>query len=156
MNATQGLCETDGSFNKCVAKHILDQTYNCSKRCFPMSLPNQKNLLECKSWEEHECMRNQIIPVFGEIPEICPVECTITYYEGSLVHQIDSLESQFQFHFEIYHETQIAEEYIITTSTDLIGSFGGTLGLFAGFSFVTLFFDFLDVIVKFLKANSSQ
>ena len=96
------------------------------------------------------------MPVFEDIPEICPVECTITYYEGSLVHQIDSLESQFQFHFEIYHETQIAEEYLITTFTDLIGSFGGTLGLFAGFSFVTLFFDFLDVIVKFLKANSSQ
>ena len=156
LNATQGMCENVGMFNKCIAKHVLDQAYNCTKRCFPMSLPDQGNLPECQSWEEYTCMKNQIIPVFEMIPDVCPVECTISHYEGSLVHQVDSLESQFQFHFEIYHETQIAEEYIITTSTDLIGSFGGTLGLFAGFSFVTLFFDALDVVVKFLKAHSSH
>ena len=77
----------------------------------------------------------------------------MTYYEGRLVQQIASLHSQYQFYFQIYHATIIAEEYIITTFSDLIGSFGGTMGLFAGFSFLGLLYDVLDTIVEFIKAT---
>ena len=153
LNATQGLCAAVGTFNDCITKHILDQTYNCPKRCFPMSLPNKIDLPDCQSWEEWTCMRNQIILVFEQIPDICPIECTMTYYEGRLVQQIASLPSQYQFYFQIYHGTIIAEEYIITTFSDLIGSFGGTMGLFAGFSFLGLLYDVLDTIVEFIKAT---
>ena len=127
--------------------------YTCPKRCFPLSLPYQTNLPDCKTWEEWWCMKEQIALALEEVPDKCIFDCTNTQYDGNLVHQIDSNEPQFQFSFELFYYTHISEEYVITTFNDLIGSFGGTLGLFAGFSFLSLLCDFLNLIVEFCSTH---
>ena len=101
-------------------------------------------------------MKEQIALALEEVPEKCFFDCTTTQYDGSLVHQIDLDEPKFQFSFEIFFDTHISEEYLITSFNDLVGSFGGTLGLFTGFSFLSLFCDIFDLIIELCKAHFVQ
>ena len=157
LNGTkQGICNQIGSYQICLGKYVMDNNYTCPKRCFPFSLPYQTNLPDCKTWEEWWCMKEQIALALEEVPENCNFDCTITQYDGSLVHQIDLDDPKFQFSFEIFFDTHISEEYLITSFNDLVGSFGGTLGLFTGFSFLSLFYDIFDLIIDLCRAHFVQ
>ena len=68
----------------------------------------------------------------------CPKLCTTLTYHGSVIHGSGSSNNPRDtviFFWFASNETQIHQEYQIFDTNGLIGSIGGSLGLFIGFSF---------------------
>ena len=61
----------------------------------------------------------------------------------------DSIKATFAYKFLSPLKTKVYEEYLITDGITLIGSVGGTLGLFIGFSISNVIYS----IVNFLQSN---
>ena len=129
---------------------VKRSSYNCTTKCFPLTLTSATDLPQCKTWNEYRCMREQVELSLESASAKCPKDCTLVQYSGRLVHQLDSDAPRFQSFFNIYHKTKVREEYLTTTFTDLIGSVGGTLSMFVGISFASLIFTLLNLIRKSL------
>ena len=69
--------------------------------------------------------------------------CITTEYSGQIIQENDefgSNELAIQYKFTFPLKTKVSQEYIITDTIGVIGSVGGTLGLFIGFDFTNLSF----------------
>ena len=148
-------CGEQGSYEKCVIQFIRESSYNCPATCFPMTLSTEFDLPQCQTWDEYRCMREQVEKSLELASTNCPKDCTLVQYSGRLVHQLDSDSARFQSFFNIYHKTKVHKEYLTTTFTDLIGSVGGTLGMFVGISFASLIFTILDFLAALQKLSSN-
>ena len=51
------------------------------------------------------------------------------------------------------NDLQIQKEYLVYDDNAFIGSVGGTLGLFIGFSFLTLVKEFIDILKHYLISD---
>ena len=93
--------------------------------------------------------------VFANITEtnVCLKPCSILQYSGIVKYKerLDVAHSvQFKYRFANPQSVKVHEEYLIYDMIGLIGSVGGTLGMFIGFSFtgvVTCFFNFLKKLI---------
>ena len=68
----------------------------------------------------------------------CPVRCSTLTFKGEVVEEIKTKDNPR--HVEIFfwftsNTTQVHQEYLVYDTVGLIGSIGGSLGLFIGFSF---------------------
>ena len=82
--------------------------------------------------------------VFMNIDEtICPKSCSIKKYLGEIVYKDDIANYGFSYNNTFYtdfdfappYKVKVSEQYLIYDFIGLVGSVGGTLGLFIGFSF---------------------
>ena len=120
----------------------------------PFSYPNPYNKAlssypACENLENWDCMRNEMAGIFKwTIRKVCPKHCHKVQYEGIVSYE-STMENftQIQWHYEFpTDDIDVHEEYLIFDAAGLIGSIGGTLGLFIGFSFrdiVEIVFDHL-------------
>ena len=79
--------------------------------------------------------------------------CTTLTYHGSVIHGSGSSNNPRDtviFFWFASNETQIHQEYQIFDTNGLIGSIGGSLGLFIGFSFHGALKSILDFIKNIL------
>ena len=77
---------------------------------------------------------------FEDLLETCSKACTTFQYTGELTTILkgfinNSREVVIGYWFNYRGEIEVLEEYLIYEITSVIGSIGGTLGLFVGFSF---------------------
>ena len=80
----------------------------------------------------------------------CKKSCKIINYKGiskPIMGYVNSRQSIWIEYSYISNEIQVQQEYFIYGIDELIGSVGGILGLFIGFSFV----DFLLKIINSMK-----
>ena len=54
--------------------------------------------------------------------------------------------AEIKYNFALPLEAMVYEEYLITDGTTLIGSVGGTLGLFIGFSISNIVYSIMDFL----------
>ena len=94
-----------------------------------------------------------------EILDKCSKACTTFQYSGTIVtfpgvfNNSRTIGLGYWFNGE--NEMAVSEEYLIYEITGVIGSIGGTLGLFVGFSFLDLSTKLIDIFKKkFLNSNS--
>ena len=110
------------------------------------------NWEECKDLKEYVCMRRKLSRVFGLINEHCPKHCSRTEYTGKRTFLVDHPDTEtkrdylwnYKFASKKY---EVHQEYLLYDMTGVVGTVGGTLGLFIGFSFWTL----LGLIFSWMK-----
>ena len=161
-NQSKKKCRTE-SFYECFTSVIVSTKFekygNCSRKCFPAALPNldSLNIPICKTKEDHECNFSLFEKYLDEITiEKCPQPCSILQYSETVIiedrHKLyranDHLR-RFLYQFGKLQNVIVHEEYLIYDFIGVIGSAGGTLGLFIGFSFINI----IDRIMSFLKSR---
>ena len=146
------------NYQKCKERKILDYDYTgCSNKCMATHLPFNKSWLnlinwkECKDLKEYVCMRRKLSHVFGHINEYCPKHCSRTEYTGKRTFLVDAdTETNYVFMWNYKFASkkyEVHQEYLLYDMTGVVGTVGGTLGLFIGFSFWTL----LGLIFSWMK-----
>ena len=144
-------------YYECYAKHLINKVdfKNC-KKCIFQTLPPDSimNATICATEEEIQCARDIENRAWWNLSlEECPRPCTILQYkEKSEVayedtNQSDDLKVSFYYMLAAVDKVTVYEEYIIYDFIGMIGSAGGTLGLFIGFSFMNV----IDVMLQLVK-----
>ena len=152
---------------ECKLWYLINQKNNCSNTCAPFFLKsilnskyNTKNLTLCQnqSNEEFTCIANTFISKLDSInlnDTNCPYNEVELIYKGD-THKLQeigklSLDPDTISTFVWFQSMKklVFEEYSVFTLPSLVGSIGGSLGLFLGFSF-------LDCILKVLTFFSKQ
>ena len=125
----------------------------CSRPCLPTSFPASNESLklfsECETMEEYKCnvynVHNDL-----EIHKTCPTHCSITEYSGNFLFKVQNYKVTDRIVFMKYQlapkKIEVNEEYLLYDEVGLIGSVGGTLGLFIGFSFSGVIFNAIDYL----------
>ena len=130
----------DQSFEDCWIKNT--KNFDCLSKCQIVSLSDK--LPFCTTFEEVQCIINEIIK--GNVWTICNFNPRALTFEGTLSkitkHQKDNWTD-----FDIYLHSmkkEIKEEVDVITLPELIGSVGGSLGMFFGFSISALVLFYLE------------
>ena len=134
---------------KCFEKLFLD--YNCSTICTILDY-YRGNLPLCQTVGELQCIWNQIYANYSPFTDCFKTTLATTY---SLVERIDQ-----PIHTEINTtsttvwvglwtmEKEVQEEVKLLTTEDFIGSVGGSLGMFFGFSIYATFLYCIDQVLN--------
>ena len=131
MNGIEG-----ENLDKCYIDHL--QKANCSTICLPIVFNFLKEHIPfCYTNEEYLCMLEHYhqngMPCFGQKAK------RVTKFQGQnlLSEGLVTMENMYMIWLRIHQlkDLTILEEVYIMTEIDFIGSVGGSLGLFLGFSF---------------------
>ena len=140
-------CKKETAY-ECLAKHvasnIMDHQHSSPIICIPavyqtlVKIAFHGSFELCEKREENYRMVLKLSDILVPAIKTCPVSCTRTEYVGR--------QSSFKYgypgfilgwHFETTN-VQVYEEYLIYDEIGMIGSIGGLLGLFLGFSFLNV------------------
>ena len=160
------------SFHDCFAKMIqpLILHNNCSNRCSDLQLQAYEVYLDVNLFEdectllEEECLMgpNGITKDMLNLADQCPLQCNLTQYTATLTHSgninmdEDGINSADFILLSGSNSITVNEEYWVYDTTGLIGAIGGSLGLFAGFSFFDCICVILDCIYSKTLENKQQ
>ena len=168
----KGECQKKSAYY-CVA--TLIQTFdckNCSKRCILQSLydnlrPFYSDLHTeiCQKESDVDCFeycaKNGIMQKLAETG-LCQQSCTTTEFSGKLVYEgkVPGLDmnhiTSFSYSIKAPATMRVNEEYLIYDFVGLVGSVGGTLGMFIGFSFINVISDVLNYFKSFLEKKKLE
>ncbi len=99
----------------------------------------------CENGEENYRMGLKYIALVKVAKKVCSISCIRTEYVGRLQFvSYPSHGSTIFWHLE--SDVQVYEEYLIYDVNGMIGSIGGLLGLFLGFSFLDFILYFIEKI----------
>ena len=160
-------CRTE-SFYECYTSFIVSTKFeeygNCSRKCFPVALPTMgaPNITMCKTKDEYDCNFKLFDKFLEEITiEMCPKACSVLQYSETVIlgdrhkmyrpNKSDYLR-RFAYTFGKLQNVIVHKEYLIYDFVGVIGSAGGTLGLFVGFSFSSI----IDTLMIFLQTRCSS
>ena len=183
-----GKCQEE-SYYECIASHFDENEFvKCPNKCIPNVFSNlgknysspfcQNDIFNEKCINDYmgqkedgsNCKRScSNLEYFGEFEAIVPYksENYMGLY-GTLNFQNKQKNSQekenwnfYQMHYFIDKEIEmkVYEEYIIIDAMGMIGSVGGTLGLFIGFSFsnvINLLIGYLQVVLNKICWKKSE
>ena len=139
------------SFYECFAATIKSQheDIECLPKVFKsLGKIDLSEFHTCKneSWDYVSNTMYQFYDLFMTIDgKVCPKSCNVKRYLGEIVYREDwGTNNTFftLFEFASPYKVKVKEEYLIYDFIGLVGSVGGTLGLFIGFSFY-------DIISRF-------
>ena len=130
------------SIKNCLEDHV--STYNCTHKCIPFFLSFLDHLPTCLTDEETKCMYEHWawaddFNVYTQYKH-CLKPLTTTLYEANPAkldgegNGNNSVDLLFGY---ASNEMEIEEEALMIGTSSYIGSVGGSLGLFLGFSFFT-------------------
>ena len=151
-------------FYVCYGSLIVEGSVgNCPQKCLPHSIPKASDpnatIKYCDSnSEEMKCMTKEAYDIIhGATSSGKCVEraCEITQYTGKVVYEETSIRAlhtrSFGYYFLPPQSVIIQEEFLIYDFAGMLGTIGGTLGMFIGFSFVGLVSMFLQYFDSFLN-----
>ena len=140
---SKGKCSNDHSFYECLASKIISLNYtSCPTRCSPISYANLTTSIPlCETEEEIKCAKD--LAYYELLGKKCLKYCERVSYSEKISWK-DAIPYEDQGHnFWVYYRTTtdemfVNEEYQIYNFNSMIGSIGGTLGLFIGFAFTNV------------------
>ena len=159
-------CNKKGTtYQKCLAAVYVNaiKSSNCSYKCIPMAIKahydkyfiDREMLQTCNDLKIEACIVRNLENFSRNITQ-CESQCKITDY--SIIHQIldersklfldDDGERADLIFLSPSRTRYLMREYRIYDTTGMIGTVGGSLGLFLGFSFYGVLSDVLDLCVK--------
>ena len=133
-------------FGQCLVEQI-DRNSICKTKCYPFLFNFLPNHTLCNS-NEHPCMFDMIVRRWKYRYECLHDKKTIQY-KASIYPGWKSKTNGSEIFFWVYFDKStkdIKEEVLVVTTGSLIGSVGGSLGLFLGFSFFTYFSGIIDKV----------
>ena len=125
-----------------------------TKAYFDTLIGNGEKLPDCDNLENERCMI-RVIEKFSEHIGHCESQCEVKDYSGE--PQLSDYESPLNLEdgkradLYILSSTRTRkwiQEYEIYDTAGMIGTVGGSLGLFLGFSFYGVFSDSLEILLK--------
>ena len=160
-------CRTQ-SFYECYSTFIFSTKFeeygNCSRKCFPVALPimDALDITMCKTKAEYDCNFKLLEKYLEKITiEMCPRACTVLQYSETVImgdrhkmfrpNESDYLR-RYLYTLGKLQNVIVHKEYLIYDFIGVIGSAGGTLGLFVGFSFSSI----IDTLMIFLQTRCSS
>ena len=155
------------SIKNCLENHVSG--YNCTHKCIPFFLSFLDHLPTCLTNEQTNCMYNtwayaDEFNIYTQYKQ-CLKPLTMTLYDANPVklegevNPNNSVDLLFGY---ASNEMEIKEEALMIGTSSYIGSVGGSLGLFLGFSFFTHLSWCIDKLVDFcckttiIKESHSQ
>ena len=107
--------------------------------------------------EDEKCSKEIFIKVFQNITRNeCPRPCESIGFsvKNNWIADLEkSHKFRFVYEFLINEQLQVYEEYLIYDIISLVGSVGGTLGIFVGFSLKDLFSNILNILQNFIMQH---
>ena len=94
-------------------------------------------------------MWNNLSRTWDKNLDTCPNSCTQFQYKGkmkSLVGYVNDSKFIWMDYLYLSGYVEVHQEYLVYEIDDVIGSIGGTLGLFIGFSFLGILKDIIETI----------
>ena len=160
-------CRED-SFFHCYGHLLLQSNFdNCTKKCLPHSLPKEnmihyEDIQLCQlNTKDHKCAKNfafllRLKLLARDSQSECKLKpCFITQHKGIMTDETISDDPSYSRTMLYYNHAPRTktnyEEFIIYDFVGMLGSFGGTLGLFVGFSFVGCISTFLKYSVILME-----
>ena len=107
------------------------------------------------------CLNNKTFDVWNHVIENgqCKKNCKTTEYHSDVVYD-GSIHNYFEigtigfgYRFVTPETTTIYNEYLIYDQTHMIGSIGGTLVMFIGFSFMKIFSSVINIVKRFFSLS---
>ena len=151
------------SFYECLVKRIVASDFkNCPKKCNPktFTLPISEEFDKIPSCKRNEkpCANMVTVDIFRETTaKHCPKLCNIVQYSGklSMVYNRGQgpYDYSFRYRFAPPHTEKIFEEYLIYDIVNMVGSVGGNLGMWIGFSFTGIFSKLIKMILNHGRAE---
>ena len=145
-SSSKSKCQKGVYFYECFQAKVLQEIgNNCPEKCFPVS--NKKfPTLPCKTEEERKCAWNIIEnstrdkSFLHKCPRSCvSIEFKKTYkWIGNYVEEylnVSNKNHAFWYWYKTVEDENLYTEYLIYDANGMVGSIGGALGLFIGFSF---------------------
>ena len=149
------------SMQQCIYEEFLTLSRDfCSFPCIPIQLKgfryiNENNTLQdCRTLEEEVCTGGPKTWKDLEHADLhCDKPCQITEYIGRLTYLYQGKNKKspktIQIKLRPYRRRKMMIEYLVYDWNDMIGSFGGSAGLFLGFSFFGVISDIIDLIIEY-------
>ena len=140
------------SSEECFLKHIL--RFNCTSKCVFADIAP---LPICNSREEASCIIDAIHKY--NLWTKCNLKKRALTYPGEITKMINTMKNQSSrtltlFEIGIFSFFKLVKEEIdVITFADLIGSLGGSLGMFFGFSISTCVIYLLDKCIMYIVHN---
>ena len=135
-------------FEQCLLKKI-DEKSRCESKCFPILYNFLQNYPPCTTIEEFNCMFSLLFEWRKHRYDCLQAKKNIQYkanfFAGPRQKNIET-NVTFQFYFD-KGTKEIREEVLIVTEGNLLGSVGGSLGLFLGFSCFTYISGIIDKVL---------
>ena len=143
-------------YYKCFANLIKSSDFeNCTRKCLPQNLTtiggtDFPNIPECQTEEEtYDSWTHLFYVLFSDEHFPCLESCTIREYTGKVDYK-EPMEDNHTFGMTIRfarpYTMTTYEEYLLYDFSELVGSVGGTLGLFIGFSFYDMILKITNLI----------
>ena len=173
VEKTMNLACNKESFFEYISSSLSESNFeNCTNSCLRTSLPNEHYPI-CSNYEdwyhnvlkgnltelEYDCnwgiIRDQIEDIIIEEKHL--KTCNTIDYTGKIMNEKndhDSNEVGIQYKFSIPLRSKVYQEFLISDAIDLVGSVGGTLGLFIGFSFSNITTFIIACIGTFLVSRN--
>ena len=150
-----GIRCSEQSFYQCFAERIEQADFgNCPRKCTHISLDGSE-LPYCNTLDEADCAGKAIAKTWNNITsEECRKPCEIYEFQEKGAWQDKSRDHDgflFSYEFLKNEKTKTSEEYLIYDTVGLIGSVGGTLGMFTGFTFSNTISIVLKTFHNFFK-----
>ena len=148
---------TKESFYECLENRLLKYGIGkCKTLCSPISLPKGK-IPVCMTLEDKKCSKEIFITIFQNITRNeCPRPCEsigFSVKNNWIVNLEKSHKFRFVYEFLINEQLQVYEEYLIYDIISLVGSVGGTLGIFVGFSLKELFSNICNILQNYIMKH---
>ena len=151
---TQNIPKSKVNMDSCMNNLLTGLT--CPRKCFPIMFNYIPNLQPCSTYAEVWCILSEIWGDKKTEYYKCLKPQKAKTYKATLdrYHQTKPIKNLMRFTF--YYGSnikQIYEEVYVISPTSFIGSVGGSLGLFFGFSFLGLCYDILSKLFHKLCTN---
>ena len=147
-------CEENNTFYKCFNKASQAQNYSrCPRKCSAVSTISN-SIPVCKTTEEFVCAYEIAKEVKSS--DLCLHQCSKTHYKLFKSVYTENTDSEnakrnVQINYVIPLKVMsIEKEYLINDFIGMLGSIGGTLGMFIGFSFLGVISSMLEYLQKFM------
>ena len=142
--------------SKILSENFSDWPYE-GKKCIPtglMKMLHDIKASQCETKKEEDDAFEYIYRGGFLYNHKCPKPCSILEYSGKLDYWANKYDQQsnntiiIHLRFQIPEVITIYEEYLIYDFNGMLGSIGGTLGLFVGFSFSSVIELFINLLKK--------
>ena len=156
------------SFMRCMLKHQMKCFHQGNKTCKCIPENNHRTHFKlypskwevCMNDEDYECSTVKMMSCYLNkmVAKHCPLPCEKEEYKGQKINlnRWPGYPNSMLMHVK-YSTTniQLLEEYQVQDIYNFIGTVGGSLGLFIGFSYTGFIGNFVDYIFTFQQTKNS-